>query len=215
MAGAEYFKVVIRGKGGHGALPNLAVDPVLASAQIITALQSIPARNISPLDSAVISVTCVHSGEAFNVIPPEVELQGTIRTFESDVREIVLKRFEQVIEGVAKSMGCRAEVVVKMLTPVVLNDPWVTAKVRKVAECILPESKLESDFRSMVSEDMAYMMQDIPGCFILVGSANAERALDAPHHHPRFDIDESALPRAAGLMAAAAVEFLKTNSMDG
>jgi amidohydrolase len=160
------------------------------------------------LGSAVISVTCVHGGEAFNVIPPEVELQGTIRTFEPSVRQEVHQRFQQVVTGVAEAMGCQVEIEMKMLTPVVLNDPRVTARVRDVAERLLPESTLAGDFRTMVSEDMAYLMQDIPGCFILVGSANSEKGLDAPHHHPRFDIDEAALPRGAGLLAAAAVDFL-------
>jgi amidohydrolase len=211
LAGAEFFKVIVRGKGGHGALPNLVVDPVLASAQIITAIQSIPARNISPLDSAVISVTCIHGGEAFNVIPSEVEIQGTIRTFEPEVRQEVLKRFHQVVSGVAESMGCRVEVEMKMLTPVVLNDPQVAARVGEVAADILPDSTIETNFRSMVSEDMAYLMQDIPGCFILVGSANSEKGLDAPHHHPRFDIDEAALPNAVGLMATVAVKSLSSS----
>ena len=208
MAGAEYFKVIIRGKGGHGALPNLAIDPVLASAQIITALQSIPARNLSPLDAAVVSVTCVHGGEAFNVIPPEVELQGTIRAFEPHVRQVVLDRFQQVVNGIAESLSCQAEIEIKLLTPVVLNDPQVTDKIQELAQRLLPESRLETNFRSMVSEDMAYLMQDIPGCFILVGSADAERGLNSPHHHPHFDFDEAALPLGAALMAAAAVELL-------
>ncbi|MGD9092785.1 MAG: amidohydrolase [Anaerolineales bacterium] len=208
MAGSEFFKVIVRGKAGHGALPNLTVDPVLAAAQIITALQSIPARNISPLDSAVISVTCIHGGEAFNVIPSEVELQGTIRTFDPNVRKNVLERFQRVASRVAEAMGCQVEIEKKMLTPVVFNDPRVTARVRDVAERILPESILANDFQSMVSEDMAYLMQDIPGCFILVGSANSEKGLDEPHHHPRFDIDEEALPIGAGLLAAAAFDFL-------
>jgi len=107
MAAAELFKIRITGKGGHGAVPHLAVDPVLASAHIVTALQSIPSRNVAPLKAAVISVTTLKAGEAFNIIPPYADLTGTIRTFEPSVRETVLRRFFEIVEGVAASMGCK------------------------------------------------------------------------------------------------------------
>jgi amidohydrolase len=208
MAAAEMFKVRITGKGGHGAVPHLAIDPVLAAAQVITALQSIPARNVAPLKAAVISVTTLRAGEAFNIIPPYAELTGTIRTFEPEVRTTVLERFHQVINGVAEAMGCEAEIECEAITPAVINREPVAARVRAVAQRVLPDSPVASHFATMGSEDMAFMMQDIPGCFIFVGSANSGKGLDAPHHHPRFDIDEQALPRAAALMAAATAEFL-------
>jgi amidohydrolase len=106
MAGAEIFKIKVRGKGGHGAVPHLAVDPVLAAAQIVSSLQSIVSRNVAPLQTAVVSVCTIHGGDAFNVIPPTVEMTGTIRTFEPAVRTRVLERFEQVISQVAAGMGC-------------------------------------------------------------------------------------------------------------
>jgi amidohydrolase len=209
MAAAEIFKVRITGKGGHGAVPHLAVDPVLAAAQMITALQSITARNVPPLEAAVISVTSIHAGETFNVIPPVVDLQGTIRTFEPAVRQQVLARFQQVTAGVGQALGCHVDVDLRSLTPAVTNDPEVSARVRETARRIFPESPIESNFRTMGSEDMAFFMQAAPSCFIFVGSANPARGLDAPHHHPRFDIDEDALPRAVALMASAAIDLLK------
>jgi amidohydrolase len=208
MAAAEIFKVLITGKGGHGAVPHLAVDPVLAASQIVTALQSIPARNVSPLQSAVISVTMIHGGDAFNVIPPTVELQGTIRTFEPAVRQHVLERFQGIITGVGEALGCTVDIDVQSLTPSVINEPDLAARVQKVATRILPEDEVAVNFCTMGSEDMAFMMQKVPGCFFFVGSANAEKGLNAPHHHPRFDVDEAALPKAAALMAAAAADFL-------
>lgn len=208
MAAAEIFKVRITGKGGHGAVPHLAIDPVLAASQIVTALQSIPARNVSPLQSAVISVTMIHGGEAFNVIPPVVELQGTIRTFEPAVRQHVLERFREVIAGVGKALGCTVDIDIQSLTPAVINEPELAARVQKVAARILPEDEVAVNFSTMGSEDMAFMMQKVPGCFFFVGSANAEKGLNAPHHHPRFDVDETALPKAAALMASAAADFL-------
>ncbi len=208
MAAAEMFRVRVVGRGGHGALPHQAVDPVAAAAQVITALQSIVARNVSPLETAVLSVTTIHGGEVFNVIPPAVEMQGTIRTFQPAVRELVLERFQQVVEGVARSMGCQAEIDVQRLTPAVINHPEITGRVRQAASRVLPAHRMDASFSTMGSEDMAYMMDTIPGCYFFVGSANAEKGLDAGHHHPRFDVDEDALPQAAALMAAAAVEFL-------
>jgi amidohydrolase len=208
MAAAEMFKIRITGKGGHGAVPHLAVDPVLAAAHVITALQSIPARNVPPLKAAVVSVTTLRAGEAFNIIPPYAELTGTIRTFEPEVRRVVLEHFHQVINGVAEAMGCQADIDCQAITPAVINNAHIADRVRKVAASVLPDSPVASQFATMGSEDMAYMMQDIPGCFIFIGSANSEKGLDAPHHHPRFDIDEEALPRGAALLAAAAAEFL-------
>ena len=208
MAAADVFHLRITGKGGHGALPHLAVDPVLASAQIVTALQGIVSRNVAPLDSGVVSVTTIHGGEAFNVIPPTVEMSGTIRTFDPDTRRMVLDCFEQVVKGVAGAMGCRANLEVQSLTPAVVNRPEVAAHVRSSAEQTLPDHTIQAHFATMGSEDMAYLLQQVPGCFFFLGSSNAERDLNYPHHHPRFDVDEVVLPRASALMAAAAFGLL-------
>jgi amidohydrolase len=208
MAAAEIFRIRVVGKGGHGAVPQLAIDPVLAAAQIITAVQSIVSRNVSPLQSAVVSVTTMRSGEAFNVIPPEVELQGTIRTFDPEVRQRVLERFNQVVSGVGGALECQVEVDVKSITPAVSNDPELATRFQKTIACLLPESKLITDYKTMGSEDMAFIMREIPGCFFFIGSANPEQGLDAAHHHPRFDFDERALSQGAAVMAAVASEYL-------
>jgi len=208
MAASEVFQIRIIGKGGHGALPHLAVDPLLAAAHIVTALQSIAARNIHPLQSAVVSVTSIHAGETFNVIPPAVAMSGTIRTFEYEARRIVLDRFRQIVAGVAESLGCTAEIEITTLTPAVVNDPGLAELVSNEASRLYPGCQVDSRFRTMVSEDMAYMMQTAPGCFFFIGSANPARGLDAPHHHPRFDVDEDALTRGAGLMSALIASLL-------
>jgi amidohydrolase len=210
MAGAELFKVRIIGKGGHGAVPNATVDPIMAAAQIVTALQSIVARNVGPLQTAVVSVTSFHAGTAFNVIPQEVTLEGTIRSFDLGVRERVLRRFEEIIRGVGSAMGCEVDIVLKRVTPAVVNSAPAAAKVQAAAQQVLPESELDTNsYITMGAEDMAFMLEKVPGCFFFVGSANGERNLDFGHHHPKFDFDEAALPRAAALMAASAAEFLK------
>jgi amidohydrolase len=208
MAAAETFRILVTGKGGHGAAPHLAVDPVLAASQIVVGLQSIVARNVSPLKTAVVTVAAIRGGEAFNVIPPAVEMKGTIRTFEAEVRTLVLERFHQIVERTAEAFGCQAQVEVSFLTPAVVNDPGVTRRVQALVGQVLPDAALDTGDRTMGSEDMAYILQEVPGCFIFVGSANNEQKLDAPHHHPRFDFDERALAHGAALIAAAAVDYL-------
>jgi len=208
MAASDRFQVTLTGRGGHGASPHLAIDPVLAGAQVVTALQSIVARNIDPLKSAVVTVTSLAGGEAFNVIPSTVSIRGTIRSFEPQVRSLVMERFHQVVDGVAQAMGCQAQIETWRITPAVVNDPQVTSRVQSVAERLLPDCDLDKVGRTMGSEDMAYLMDDIPGCYFFIGSADAARGLNAPHHNPLFDFDEAALPRAAAMMAAAVVELL-------
>jgi len=209
MASGEIFDIRIHGKGGHGALPHLAVDPILAAAQVVTALQSVVSRNTSPLETAVVTVAAINGGEAFNVIPPYVDLKGTMRTFDPQVRTQLLERFTQVVDGVTQSLGCQADINVQSLTPAVINDPQVTARVQAVARRLLPECTIHTTARTMGSEDMAFFMCEIPGCFFFVGSANPELGLDAGHHHPRFDFDERALARGAALMTEAALELAR------
>jgi len=208
MAGAEIFDVRLIGRGGHGALPHQTADPVVAAAQVVMALQTIVSRNVSPLEAAVISVTRLRAGEAFNVIPPSAELRGTIRTFEPGVRERVLQRFREVVRGVAESLGCQAEIELTRLTPPVINDAGLAERLAMRIRKDLPEAQLDTTFRSMVSEDMAFMMEQVPGCYMLVGGANPAEHLNYPHHHPKFDFDESALVWASALMALAASELL-------
>jgi len=207
MAAAELFKIIITGKGGHGAAPHLTVDPVLASAHIVNALQSIVSRNVDPLDTAVISVTAIQGGDTYNVIPSSAVMKGTIRTFNPDVRERVVSRFNEIVGKTADAMGCQVEIDVNPLAPAVINDQQISEKIQKVVDRVLPDSSLSIDEKTMGSEDMAFFMQDVPGCFIFVGSANSDKGLDYSHHHPKFDIDEDSLPLGAALLAAAAVDL--------
>jgi amidohydrolase len=207
MAGADIFNVHLEGKGGHGAIPQEAVDPVVAAAHIITALQSIVSRNVSPLDTAVVSVCSLHAGEAFNVIPQWAEFSGTFRSFEPAVRQKVVERFETIVSGLADALGCKADVKVNRLTPAVINDAAVAESVRQSLVSV-PGIQVESGFRTMVSEDMAYVMEKVRGCYIMVGSANPAKGLNYSHHHPKFDFDEAALPNAVAIMTTAALGIL-------
>ena len=208
MAGADAFNIIIEGKGGHGAAPHLTADPIVAAAQVISALQSIVSRNVDPLETAVVSVTAIRGGEAFNIIPPKVELMGTIRTFTPDTRELVLTRFSQIVEGVSSNLGCKADIEINQLTYPVVNDEKTSLRVQAVIERMFPEAELDTTSRTMGSEDMAFMMDDIPGCFIFLGSNNSAQGLDASHHNPKFDFDEQALPRGAALLAAVIFDLM-------
>ena len=207
MAAADTFAITLTGKGGHGASPHQTKDPVVAAAQIVSAVQNIVARNVNPLDSAVISVTAMNAGDAFNVIPSAVRLKGTIRTFEADIRTLVQERFRQIVSGMAGAFDCQVEIQLEKVTPAVVNDFEVTGKVQEIAREVFPKKSMVTDYRTMGSEDMAYLMEDIPGCYFFIGSADREKGLDAAHHNPRFDFDERVMPAAAGLMASIAAHL--------
>ena len=208
MAAAEKWTCTVRGEGGHGALPHQTVDPIIAVAQIVTALQTVVSRNVSPLDTAVVTVGTVHGGDAFNVIPNRVELSGTIRTYDPETRRMVLRRVREVIEGVAVACGAVAELEVVPLTPAVINDAGIAEVVRAAAEAVVGPENVSSGERTMGSEDAAFFIQQVPGCYFFLGSANAERGLNAPHHNPRFDFDEDALPLGVAILMQALAHYL-------
>jgi amidohydrolase len=180
----------------------------MAMAQIITALQSIVSRNVSPLDTAVVSVTRVCAGNAYNVIPDQAAFYGTIRTFRREVYDLVVRRFESVVKGTAETMGCTAQITLDALSLPVINDAGAVSRLREGFTRIAPDLTCRDDVRTMAAEDMAFFLERVPGVYFLVGSANEERGLNYPHHHPRFDIDEEALVIGASLLASAVSEYV-------
>jgi amidohydrolase len=209
MAGSDIFEVKVSGKGGHGAMPNETIDPVVATAQIVVALQSIVSRNVSPLHSAVVSVTQFQAGEAFNVIPPQALLRGTIRTYEASVHDLVVERFTQIVQNIAAGYGCGAQIDLRSLTPAVLNDPSVSDVVRSAAKTLYEDIQIDESYQTMTSEDMSFILQRVKGCYFFLGTANAKKGLIYGHHHPQFDFDEAMLPRGAAIMTAAVLNILK------
>ena len=210
MAGADLFIIKLTGRGGHGAGPDTTIDPVVCAAQIVTALQTIVSRNIEPLKPAVVSVTSIHAGTAFNIIPQTAELNGTIRTFEPDIREKVHRRFEEIVRGTAQAMNCEAEIVIKQVTAPVINNDGVAGSVMNSAQILFPQTEIASNsYLTMGAEDMGYMQEKADGCYFFIGSANPERNLNYNHHHPKFDFDEQALISGVALMASAASDLLK------
>lgn len=208
MAAADKWACTVRGQGGHGALPHQTVDPIVAVAQIVTALQTVVSRNVSPLETAVVTVGTVHGGGAFNVIPNQVELSGTIRTFSPQVRETVLRRVREVVEGVAAACGATTDVEIVRLTPAVVNDPGVAEVVHAAAEAVVGSENVSSAVRTMISEDAAFFTQEVPGCYFFLGSANAQRGLGAPLHNSRFDLDEDVLPLGVAVLMHALAHYL-------
>lgn len=209
MAAPSIFEIEIIGRGGHGAMPEQTVDPVVCAAQIVMALQTIVARNASPLDTAVVSVTTVKAGDALNVIPSQATVAGTFRTFTDDVLKLVDQRIHEIATNTAIAMGCTAKVHTAHQAQPVVNDPQVGARVRDAFRKLgMNEENFLLNERTMAAEDMGYLMNEVPGMFFFVGSANAERGLDYTHHHPRFDFDEEALPLGVALLSAAAAEYL-------
>ena len=208
MAGADSLHVHIHGRGGHGALPNATVDPVLTLVKCVEALQSITSRNIHPLDTAVLSVTQVKADSAVNIIPDEAFFHGTIRTFRPEVRSLVLDRAESLVHGICAAMGASASVSFEQLSLPVTNDRAAIERAAAAFKSAAPDLVYRADFRTMAAEDVAFFLSEVPGVFFFVGAANAARGLDYPHHHPRFDFDEDALVNGATLLAAAVADYV-------
>ena len=207
MAGSGRFDINVVGKGGHGAVPQSTHDPVLASAHIITALQSIVSRNIAPVDSGVVTVSRVQGGTAHNIIPPNVQLSGTYRYFLPEAHAKIKAGLERISEQVAAAFECTATVSYDDLTPPVVNDGYVTSKVTEAYKKLDGSGHLETNYRTMGAEDMAYFLEKIPGCFIFAGSANSEEGKNFPHHHPRFDIDERVMVLGPALILQTCQEL--------
>jgi len=203
MAGAAHFTIELTGKNGHAAAPHETIDPVIAAAQIVIALHSITSRNLNPLDPAVLSVTQIHTGTAFNVIPTHATLTGTFRTFTQSARDTIVRRMEEITNGIAAGMGCQVVMTIKEPVPPVINDESVAARLRAGLAQTAPDLKVYDRYQSMVSEDMALFLQRAPGVFMLLGCAG-----DYPLHHPRFDLDENAMPLGAALLAATVSDYI-------
>lgn len=208
MAAVDRLQIVVRGRGGHGGKPHRSADPVVAAAHVVMALQTVVSREVSPLQSAVVTVGSIHGGQAFNVIPDEVLLTGTIRTFDEALRRSMPERITRLARGVAEGLQCTAAVEVRHGNPPVVNDAGAAEVARRAAARVVGEAQVVSPEPTMGGEDMAVYFERVPGCFVFVGSANAARGLDQPHHSPRFDFDEDALWIGTRFLVAVAEEAL-------
>ncbi len=194
MAAVELFKCTINGKGGHGAMPHQTIDSIVVGSQIVNALQTIVGRNVDPLDAGVVTVGSFHAGHAHNVIPDAAELTGTVRYFNPAYEGFFGKRVEEIIAGVCQSHGASYDLNYYSLYPPVINDQRIADLVRSVAETVVETpAGVVPECQTMGGEDMSFFLQEVPGCYFFLGSANPEKDLAYPHHHPRFDFDETVL----------------------
>ncbi|EDX84166.1 amidohydrolase subfamily [Synechococcus sp. PCC 7335] len=194
MAATEFFHCTIQGRGGHGAIPQQTIDAVVVGSQVVTALQTLVARNIDPLKSAVVSVGEFKAGTAVNVIADSAFLSGTVRYFDPDYGELIPQRLEQIIAGVCAAHGASYTLDYHKLYPPVINDEAVTDLVRSVAFSVVETpAGVVPECQTMGGEDVSFFLQAVPGCYFFLGAANVNKNLAYPHHHPRFDFDETAL----------------------
>ncbi|WP_123041528.1 amidohydrolase [Cohnella candidum] len=201
MAAADGFAVEVEGRGSHAAVPEAGIDPIVSAAHIVTALQSIVSRNVSALDSVVLSVTRFRGGTAWNVIADKAVFDGTLRTFDEKARAKVRERFEQVVHGVSEAYGTKASVRWIQGPPAVRNDAdWAQAAVRTAEGLGL---NVVTPLPSPAGEDFAFYQEQVPGLFVFLGTSGPQE-----WHHPQFDVDERALPVGASFLAALAADAI-------
>lgn len=208
MAAVELFRCTIFGKGGHGAMPHQTVDAIVVGAQVVQALQTIVARNVDPIESAVVTVGEFHSGSAKNVIAGKAQLSGTVRYFNPKMEDLIRHRFAEIIAGVCHSHGARYDLDYWQLYPSVVNDRAIADLVRSVAEHVVETpAGIVPKCQTMGGEDMSFFLQEVPGCYFFLGSANESKDLAYPHHHPRFDFDETALGMGVEMFVRCVEKF--------
>jgi amidohydrolase len=208
MAAADRFYITIKGKGGHGAHPDITHDPIVIGAQIVTALQTVVAREISPIQPAVCTVGAFLAGEAANVIPDTATLRGTLRSFDPDVRKQLAAAVERLVTGIASSMRAQVEFEFAPGYPTTVNDPEMTAMVMEIAQSVVGEDNATIGDLIMGAEDFSYFLERKPGCFYVVGSNNQEKGLIWSHHHPKFDIDEDSMANGMEVMVRTVMRYL-------
>jgi amidohydrolase len=210
MASADSCVIVIQGKGGHGASPHLAIDPVVVAAQIVNALQTIVSRNVDPIDTAVVTVGMIGAGEASNVIPDTAEMRLTIRAFKPEVRSLLRTRITSIVENICEAFGATVTIDYQLGYPPTVNDPEMTEFVLGVATEVLGADNVHVAAPKMGAEDFSYFLEERPGCFFFVGTRNEERGLIWGHHHPRFDIDEEGLAAGIETMTQVVTRYLNS-----
>lgn len=209
MAATSHLEIEVEGKGGHAAMPHLTIDPVMTSAKIVCELQTIVSRELDPLEPGVISITGIHAGEAFNVIPPTVQMMGTIRSLTMAGLKQLQRRTTEVAEGIAAAHRCTATVCFPGHEyPPTVNDPACWSLTRHLGSELLGAEAVKELPPTMGGEDFAFYAQRVPGCFLALGTRNESQEATQSVHHPKFKADEDALPIGAALHVAFALRSL-------
>lgn len=211
MSGSSTFQITVKGKGGHAAMPHQTVDPVVCTGQLISALHAMVGRRMNAMDGAVVlSVTGLRTSTMkHNIIPETVEIVGTFRTFNAYTSELLEQYIRDVSKSVSESMDCTAEVKVKHLNIPLINDPDVVNRMRGALMNTVEIKNLDKNARTMASEDMSFILEDVPGMFFFIGCRDPKNENHQyGHHHPKFDWDEEALPIATSVVTTALADFL-------
>lgn len=209
MASTDDFKIMVKGRGGHGAMPHLSVDPVVIAAHIITALQTIASRNVSPVDAVVVSVCSMQTSQlgANNVIPDAVHLCGTIRSFRAETRDLAEKRFKEIISGVANAMGGSTQIEYQRNYPATVNTEREAVFAAQVGGRIFGAENVITDADpTMGGEDFSYMLQVRPGAYVFLGQGGGPMSCFL--HNPNYDFNDDVIPMGAGYLAALVEESL-------
>ncbi len=214
MAAPDIFRLKVIGKGGHAAMPHLTVDPIMISMQVMNSMQMIISRKVNPLQPAVLSFTSIHGGTTHNVIPNEVEIMGTIRSFDKELREWIPQTMENVLKGITESQGASYQFeLIKRYPPLFNNHEMTDLVSNSVAKIIGEENVLEAPEANMGGEDFAYFAERVPSSFYFVGIApNAEEAVS--HHHPKFAWDDKNLLIVSQTLAQIAFDSLTKETDD-
>lgn len=209
MAGADKVTLVVEGVGGHGAMPHETIDAIVVASQIVVAWQTIVARSVDPMTPAVITVGSFHAGSAANVIAERAELACSIRSFDLETRDFLVRRMREVAEGVCAAHGARCQLTFTAGVLPTVNSETGAELVRNVAAALFGPEKLAAMKPMMVGEDMSEFLARAPGCFVLVGAADPDGPPNSPHHSPTFDFDERMLSTGVALLASAAAMYLE------
>jgi len=210
MAAVDDFEIRIVGRGGHAAYPHKSVDPIVVASHVVTALQTLVARRVSPFDTAVVTVGSINAGTAFNVIPPGAVLKGTVRTFKDSVRKDVAREFKRLVTDVSRGLGATAEIEYRFFLPATVNDAAMVDLAWSVAEEVVGKKNVVVAEPSMGGEDMSLALEAVPGVFAFVGGDDGGPRTSYPHHHPKFDVNEGCLPVAAGFMETFVRRYLES-----
>ncbi len=208
MASCDAWEAVIRGKGGHGSAPHMAVDPTIAAADIISSLQTIVGREVDPMEAAVISTGKMEAGSAFNIIPERVSLLGTTRSFVPEVQDMVENSIGRLIHGICSAFQCTAEYKYTRYVPPTINDREATLMVRELGEEFFGPEKVEEAALVMGAEDFSYFQRKIPGTLFFLGCGDPEKGTDKPHHSPTFNVDEDVLSSGVAMLAGFAWKYM-------
>ncbi len=208
MASADSFDIVVEGKGTHAAYPNRGIDPITIASELILEIQRMRAREISPNETAVISVTSIHGGSAYNIIPEKVELKGTIRAFSKDIRNFIIKRLQEICEGMSISTRSKISMDYGDSYPPTINDEDFTEFAYEVAKSLHGEAVKYMKDGVMGGEDMSFFLEKVPGTYAFLVNPKKIDGVEYPHHHPKFDVDENLFEMGALTLAKVAINYL-------